>query len=48
MAHHKRGRAKRQRAGCYCGHKEAKNARNARAYGSSGRELRLLMRKEDG
>lgn len=43
---HKRRRAKSQRAGCYCGGKLAK-ALGPTAYGSNGRELRLMLRKRE-
>jgi hypothetical protein len=55
MAHHKRCRAKAQRAGCYCGGKLAKSLmRPARmhrgagkVYGSRGAELRLRERARE-
>lgn len=49
---HKRRRPKRQRAGCNCGHKNAKREGGlmrgmTSAYGSSGAWLRLRERARD-
>jgi hypothetical protein len=50
MAHHKRHRAKAQRAGCYCGsklskaHAPALRSSGSKSGGSHGYQLRLRVR----